>query len=72
MKSPMQEELDSGVAKVGKDQRKVTKGVRKTAQGKTKHVETEEQRIKNKKLQKANLKQKDEVDEYESPEEDAP
>lgn len=59
---------------MGKEERKVAKGVRKTHQGKTKHLETEESRLKNQRLQKVNIKQKHEVDEedYESPEEDAP
>ena len=55
-KSPLQDNLDKGTAKVGSKERKLVKGARKTKEGKEKHLETEDQRVKEEKLIKATLK----------------
>lgn len=76
-KSKEQKAVESGKAKVGAQERKVTKAARKTKEGKEKQIVTEEQRRKNEQLIKATLKQKGEggnrdEDEWESAEEDYP
>jgi hypothetical protein len=48
------------------------KGTRKTHEGKSRHLITESQRIKNEKIFKATLKKKDEDSDGESAEEDIP
>ncbi len=76
-KSKQQEQLDKGKAKVGNQERKIAKVVRKTKEGKQIQSETEEKKKKNDLLIKATLKQKNEQaaeqdDGWESVEEDYP
>ena len=75
-KSQVQSALDKGKVKVGADERKVVKAVRKTDEGRQKHAESEESRKKEEALIKATLKAKQENDSddegWESVEEDYP
>jgi hypothetical protein len=67
--------LDQGATKVGNEDRKLAKVVRKTDEGKDLHKESEERRKRDDKLLKATLKDKNEGDDedgWESVEEDYP
>lgn len=74
--SAVQAGLDRGKAKVGGEERTVTKAVRKTKEGRERQAESEETRKREEALIQATLKQKnkDESDEegWESVEEDYP
>lgn len=76
-KSQVQAAIDTGKGKVGKDERKIVKGARKTDQGRQKHAESEEARKREEALIKATLKEKGEKDDddedgWDSVEEDFP
>jgi hypothetical protein len=59
-KSQVQSAIDSGKGKVGKDERKIVKGTRKTDEGRLKHAESEETRKREEAIIKATLKDKNE------------
>jgi hypothetical protein len=77
-KSQIQSAIDAGKGKVGKDERKIVQGARKTDEGRLKHAESEEARKKEEAIIKATLKDKnekgaeDDEDGWDSVEEDFP
>ena len=77
-KSQIQSAIDAGKGKVGKDERKIVQGTRKTDEGRLKHAESEEARKKEEAIIKATLKDKnekgaeDDEDGWDSVEEDFP
>jgi hypothetical protein len=77
-KSQIQSAIDSGKGKVGKDERKIVKGARKTEEGRLKHAESEESRKREEALIKATMREKGEKGEdedddgWDSVEEDFP
>ena len=72
-KSKVKEGLNTGVTKIGGEERTIKNAKRKTKEGKEKQELNEKDRMKNEKIMKAALKKKEDDEEsWESVEEDAP